>query len=193
VAHLQYHTGVKRKKLKAWLDEMVADGVLELEVDDDGEMLWQVPGAKRPPEGARTFAELERVEALRSQAKAKVGRGRDGELGGMDVARQALTLAGRAQNALDRPRAEGDKSLLASAGLSLLGPIGWLYAGSFKEAVPAVVAQLLIASIVPSFLLMPLLLVLLPLSSLAGLIYAWQYNKKGQRTTIFLGDKSSSE
>ena len=55
-AHLQYGTGVARRRLNGWLDEMVADSVLECDVDDDGEMVWTVPGAARALDGPRSFA-----------------------------------------------------------------------------------------------------------------------------------------
>ena len=46
-AHLQYWTGVSRRELNKRLDELASDGVLEVDVDDDGEMVWKVPGAAR--------------------------------------------------------------------------------------------------------------------------------------------------
>ncbi len=189
LAHLQYHCNVKRKKLKEWLDEMVVEGVLELDVSDDGEMVWQVPGAERPPSGPRSFAEMEKLDALRP---GKRSRGAD-EMAGLDVARTALTVAGRARNEISRPPKDGEKSLLVSAGLSLLGPVGWLYAGAFKEAIPATIALLIVGKILPAFLLMPILMVALPLSAITGLIYAWQYNKTGERTPLFLGGKSEDK
>lgn len=199
LAHLQYHTGIKRKKLRDWLDELVIDGTLEVDVDDDGEMVWRVPGAHRPGDGPKSFAELERLDGLRSQVKANVkakakSRTRERSVGDpFDMATQALTLANHARGALDRPRGENEKSLLVSAGLSLLGPVGWLYAGALKEAVPATAAMLLLGAILPSFLLMPILFLALPLSSIAGLIYAWQYNRKGRRTTLFTDDPKDAE
>ena len=70
------------------------------------------------------------------------------------------------------------KSLLASAGLSLFGPIGWLYAGSFKETIPAVALYVAIAAVIPTFLLTPLLPVVMPLSAVAGLVYGWAVQPK---------------
>jgi len=194
-AHLQYYTGVRAKKIRKWLDELVVDSELELDVADSGEMLWAVPGASRAPDGPTTFAELERLETIRAQARRSVRsrdkpsatEARDDDPGvSLALTRRALSLAGKATGALDEPRGEGDKSLLLSAALSLLGPIGWLYAGSFKEAIPGTLAQFLIAALVPSFLLMPVLLVALPLSSIAGLLYAWSYNRNGHRAPLFL-------
>ena len=70
-----------------------------------------------------------------------------------------------------------------------LGPIGWLYAGSLREAIPASAGWLALASIaskiIPTFLLMPVLMVVLPLSGIAGVVYALQYNRHGGRQRLF--------
>jgi len=191
-AHVQYHTGVPRRQLNKWLDDMVGEGVLECDVDDDGEMLWNVPGAVRPIQGARTFAELEKVGRMREEAKRKLREGRSRARPREDDALSlGLALARRGSDSVERSPAAGEhrKSLLLSAGLSFLGPLGWLYAGSLKEAIPAAAIALLVAAIVPTFLLMPVLWLVMPLSALTGLVYAWQYNRHGHRTPIFLDDK----
>jgi hypothetical protein len=82
-----------------------------------------------------------------------------------------------------------EKSLLAGAGLGLLGPLGWLYSGSFKETIPAALVVILVASVLPTFLLMPLMPLILPLSAMVGALYAWQYNKTGERQTLFFDKK----
>ena len=78
----------------------------------------------------------------------------------------------------------------------LLGPIGWLYAGSMREAVPASAAWLAFAAlaskIIPMFLLFPVLMVALPLSGIAGVVYAVQYNRTGSRQRLF-GDKDKKK
>ena len=192
-AHVQYHTGVPRRQLNKWLDEMVGDSVLEVDVDDDGEMLWKVPGAARPIDGPRTFAELEKHGRLREEARRKVraGRSRPRERDEVDeTLGLGMALARRASSSLQPPgEAENRKSLLLSAGLSFFGPLGWLYAGSLREALPASAIALLVAALVPTFLLMPVLWLVMPLSALTGLVYAWQYNRHGHRTPIFLDDK----
>ena len=113
----------------------------------------------------------------------------------------ALALAKKAhgvkQELARTPRA-GEKSWVKSGIASmLLGPLGWLYAGSFREAVPASAAWLAFAAIasklVPMFLLMPVLMVALPLSGIAGVVYALQYNRKGSRQRLFDKDKSKKQ
>jgi cytochrome b561 len=75
-----------------------------------------------------------------------------------------------------------------------LGPLGWLYAGSWREAVPASAAWLVAAAIISklgflTFLLLPVLMVALPLSGLAGVMYALSYNRAGKRQRLFGDDK----
>jgi hypothetical protein len=209
-AHLQYHTGLSRQRLNRWLDELIADGVLEYEVDDNGDMLWIIPGAERSTTGPRTFAELGRGGAPGNNARARAGatnqagvmrdknRRRNSALEDADdalasVSRAALTLAGKGGVQAKKGDGEKEKSLAVSAGLSLLGPIGWLYAGSLREAALGTVAAVLLWKILPGILLGPLLYLGLPISALAGLVYAWQYNRRGERTTLFLGGKKGDK
>lgn len=119
---------------------------------------------------------------------------RGGDLG------SALELARRADGVkqeLTRPRKQGDKSWVKSGVASmLLGPVGWLYAGSFREAVPASAAWLALCAIasklIPVFLLFPVMLVALPLSGIAGMLYAISYNRTGSRQRLF-GDKPGTK
>lgn len=105
----------------------------------------------------------------------------------------ALELAGRANKVkqeLARKPTKGEKSWIKSGLASgALGPIGWLYAGSFREAVPAAavwVALLALANaILPMVLILPALMVALPLSGIAGVVYALQYNRHGGRQRLF--------
>ena len=89
----------------------------------------------------------------------------------------------------------GEKSWLISAGLSFFfGPLGWLYAGSFRETIPAAALYVMVAGIVskilPAFLLMPVLMVLLPISGIAGLVYAIGHNRAGKRIRLFGDDQA---
>jgi hypothetical protein len=102
----------------------------------------------------------------------------------------ALELANRANQVKHELQRGGEKSWVKSGLASmLLGPLGWLYAGSWREAVPASAAWVVVGTIVsrflPTFLLMPVLLVALPLSGIAGVVYALQYNRHGGRQRLF--------
>jgi hypothetical protein len=149
--------------------------------------------AERPAEAAprRKADARRRDEDAPSTALEKL----HGDLG----AEAARGLARRARDELTRKPGENEKSLLLSGALSLfLGPVGWLYAGAWKEAVPATLVYLLgaglVAKIIPMFLLMPVLLVVMPLSGIAGLVYAWQFNRAGgQRTPLFDKDKDKDK
>lgn len=112
-----------------------------------------------------------------------------------------LALAKRAEGVRSelakRPKA-GEKSWVKSGVASmLLGPLGWLYAGSLREAIPASAAWLafgaLASKIIPLFLLMPVMLVVMPLSGVAGVVYALQYNRKGSRQRLFGKDKGKTK
>jgi hypothetical protein len=114
------------------------------------------------------------------------------DLGG---ALELASKANRVKQELARKPRKGEKSWMISGGASLLGPIGWLYAGSLREAVPATAAWLLVASVVWKvlpFLWMPLLMVVMPLSGIAGVVYALQYNRAGKRQRLF-SDKADKK
>ena len=130
--------------------------------------------------------------------KAVIDVGDDEDGGGDDIG-NALALARKAQGVkqeLTKAPKQGDKSWVKSGLASMvLGPIGWLYAGSLREAIPASVAWLAFAAIaakLPWILLMPVLLVAMPLSGIAGLLYAVQYNRQGSRQRLF-GDKGDKK
>jgi hypothetical protein len=173
-AHLQHLTGAPRDKVGRWLDAMAAAGVLDVDVDDEGEMIWKVRGAERPASGAETVAELERMERLSA------------EVGGATKALAGVSrMAGLARTTGDQ------KSVVASGVLSLfLGPLGWLYAAPLREAVPGVVALVAVSALLPSFLLFPLVGIAAPLSGIAGVYYAWRHNQTGERTGLFSDDKA---
>jgi hypothetical protein len=109
----------------------------------------------------------------------------------------ALALARRAQDVkaeLARPKKKGDKSWKVSAVASAaFGPLGWLYAGSWREAAPAgaawVVLLYLASWILPTVLLLPMFLVAMPLSGIAGALYAFGHNRNGSRQRLFTDDK----
>jgi hypothetical protein len=111
----------------------------------------------------------------------------------MDSIGGALELAKKAHGVKQELAKGGEKSWVKSGVASLLlGPLGWLYAGSLREAIPASAAWLafgaLATKIIPMFLLMPVLLVALPLSGIAGVVYALQFNRSGKRQRLFNKD-----
>jgi len=138
--------------------------------------------------GARAPATA-RPAAKRSPPAAEV----DAEDTGLEMLAHGARLAGTAKKELTRPREKGDKSWLASGVLSMLfGPVGWLYAGSFREAIPAGLLYVLLASVamkLPLFLLWPVMMIALPLSGIAGVVYAIQHNRYGQRMRLFDKDE----
>jgi hypothetical protein len=169
-ANLQFLTGVGRTRLQRWLDEMVAEGLLDIDSDEHGEALWSVCGAERSKDGPTQAAEVHKLERLRGE-----------------VDRAARGLAAPLVPSLPASRS-GDKSVLASGALSfVLGPLGWLYAAPLKEALPAICIYFLICAIFPHFLLAPLLGIINPLSALAGVGYALRHNQRGERTPLLGG------
>lgn len=152
----------------------------------------------------RAKQQAERDELRQRQAQLVTKRSRDERRRGADLDVDgiggALELAGKAnrvRNELARKPAKGEKSWIKSGIASTaLGPVGWLYAGSLREAVPAAtawVAVLALAQYLPTLLLLPALLVILPLSGLAGVLYAVQYNRSGRRQRLFGDDKKQLE
>lgn len=103
---------------------------------------------------------------------------------------ELASKANRVRNELARKPGKGEKSWIKSGIASTaLGPIGWLYAGSMREAIPAATAWLavmvLLSKLPLGILLWPILMVALPLSGLAGILYAVQYNRHGGRQRLF--------
>ena len=137
---------------------------------------------------AQKAKQLEERAAMQPKPRARKEEPDDDLDTAMMVAKGAK-LARTAKAEISRPREKGEKSWLASSGLSLvLGPLGWLYAGSLREAIPASLLWLLTMAIfskLPFFLIMPVMLVALPISAIGGFVYALQYNRHGKRTRLF--------
>ncbi len=152
----------------------------------------------------RAKQQAERDDLRQRQAQLVTRKSRDERRRGEDVDADgiggALELAGKAnrvRNELARKPAKGEKSWIKSGIASTaLGPLGWLYAGSLREAVPAAtawVALLALAQYLPTLLLLPALMVILPLSGLAGVLYAVQYNRNGGRQRLFGDDDKKKQ
>ena len=116
------------------------------------------------------------------------------DLGG---ALELASKANRVKKELQAPRKKGEKSWAASGLVSLMGPIGWLYAGSWREAVPATAAWVgflaLASKFLPALLMWPVFMVVMPVSAIAGVVYALQYNRTGKRQRLFGGDKDKAK
>lgn len=180
---------------RAVLDRLAA---LEAEVKADAD-------AQR----ARKEAALAKLRAQRAADQAEREESREREVALVRAKRPqprqpisddlggALELAGKANRVKDelvRKPGKGEKSWIKSGLASVaLGPVGWLYAGSLREAVPASAATILVAilaaKILPLVLLMPAMLIALPLSGIAGVVYALQYNRHGGRQRLFGDEK----
>jgi hypothetical protein len=177
-SNLLAHTRIPRDKLDRWLNEMVRERLLELDSDDDGEIVWKVRGSARPSRGARHARRHQsQIEAVGGRGSAHVGR--EHSRSGRRASRSIGLGAGR----------EEKKSLIAAGALSFFfGPLGWLYAAPLKEAIPAILVFGLICAILPNFLLAYILPMVNIPSAIAGLAYAWSYNREGRRMPLVLKD-----
>jgi hypothetical protein len=154
--------------------------------------------ALRPAPASDDEPVVRRQARMRNDMNDAVGE-REGEIDHLENLGGALELASKANRVkqeLQRTPGKGEKSWIRSGLLSLaFGPAGWLYAGSMREAVPATVAWVAVAALasklLPVFLMMPILMVVLPLSAVAGVIYTLQYNRSGKRQRLFTDDKKA--
>jgi len=175
----------------------------EVKADDDAKRGRQAAALEKVREQrAKDQAEKDELRARQAELVTRKKRqtadlddddvvpDRGDELGG------ALQLAKKANDVKNELARTGEKSWVKSGVASmLLGPLGWLYAGSFREAVPASAAYLLFAALatkLPIFMLWPVMMVALPLSGIAGVVYAMQYNKTGGRQRLW-GDKNKKK
>lgn len=186
-ANLLYFTQVPRKKLDAWLDAMVAEGVADVDSDDEGEMIWTVRGAQRAARGPERIEDVVKLDALRSEVAAGRSGGSSTDLPAR-VASSLPAARGVVEQAL--ARRGGEKNPLIGGALGLLGPLGWLYAAPVKEAVPAAIVFYIAYRVLGAIPLLgwPLLSVLSVLSVIVGVLYAFQYNRAGQVTSLFSDD-----
>jgi len=156
--------------------------------------------AKLREQKAAQQAERERQLAVVKKKKPEPEPAAEPEVDseGLGGALELASRANKVKQELARKPTKGQKSWVVSSVASLvLGPVGWLYAGSLREAIPATAGWLLLATIaskiLPTFLLMPVLLVVMPLSAIAGLVYALQYNRHGGRQRLFDKDKPKKQ
>lgn len=197
-ANIVFYSGTTTSKADKWLDEMVRDGIIEFDSDDDGELIYKVCGASRPSVGAK---ELTRCTACRRASAAGSRCSRCGQL--LDSHLRALKeevegkLVGAAlrklpQAALLSSGASGEKSVALGGALGLLGPLGWFYAAPLGEAMLGSAAFFVLWAL-SKWLVIGLSGVLLPVSALIGALYAYKYNRTGQRSSMFTDSASSHD
>ena len=171
---------------------------LEAEVKADAEAQSKRKEAALVKVREQRAQQLAERNALRTRQAEIVGKKKsapepeaeseDDPLGGGGALELAIR-ANKVKQELTRKPKAGEKSLI-KAGLAstALGPLGWLYAGSLREAIPAAAAWVALAALLAKFpvlILMPVLFVALPLSGIIGAVYASQYNKTGKRQRLF--------
>jgi hypothetical protein len=169
----------------------------EVKADADAQRARKEAAVARLREQREMEAEEERAQRRAPEPpprRAARDPDEDEAAEGLGGAIELASKANRVKRELQRPRKKGEKSWVASGVASLaLGPVGWLYAGSWREAVPATAAWLALAAlasrILPVFLMLPVLMVVLPLSAIAGVVYALQYNRSGSRQRLFNDEK----
>ncbi len=166
-ANVQIHTKASRKKIKVYLDEMLNDGILDIDSDHRGNLIYTVPGAQRAS-GPKTFSE----KKARKDLTGSIGN----------------ALAKKSRPSM-QPRS-GEKSPVASGLLSMVfGPLGWFYAGSYKEAAIGSAAFLAAGAILPSFLFGLIAVPAMVASGAAGALYALQHNRHGKRKALISSDE----
>ncbi len=163
-------TGVPIKKAETWLDVMVKDELLEMDSTDAGDLVWAVRGSERPARGLQTVAEILKMQAPTTE-----------------LARPAEGKAPPAVVLVAGPR---QKSMVVSGALSFFfGPLGLLYAAPAGVALPAALGWLIAGAIIPTFLLVYVAGIVCPVSAVAGILYAWGYNRAGQRVPLLGGER----
>lgn len=176
-ANLQFVTGVPRARLGKWLDQLTAEGVLEVDSDDEGELVWSVRGAVRAASGPHKPEEVKKLADLKREVGAAGG------------AAALIRVGANAAQSLVASDGDAKKSMIASGLLSFFfGPLGWLYAAPLREAGPVALAYVLLSIIIPHFLWLPIVAIAHPLSAAVGVAYAWRHNQKGERTSLLPRD-----
>lgn len=190
-ANIAFYTGASAKEADKLLDEMLREGILEFDSDDNGDLFYTVTGAKRPGKGPES---LTRCSACQKATGAGSRCTRCGKL--LDAQLRAIKdEVDRAGSALDLVRRgadlatqqQGDKNLVVAGFLGLFGgPLGLFYAAPLKEAGLATLMFLMAWKLLPMILFVPLMSLVLPVSAVLGWMYAWRYNRTGRRSSLIL-------
>lgn len=194
-ANILFYSGAGAKQAERWLDDMLKSGLLEFDSDDNGDITYVFVGAQRPPSGATS---LTRCSACRQVTGAGIRCTRCGQLldaqmralrsqiDGAGTALQLVSSGGR--SLLNQPTRPGDKNLVVAGVLGLLGPWGWFYSAPLREAGTATAAFLLAYWLIPHIILYPLMSLMLPVSAMVGVLYAWKHNRQGSPSSLFIDE-----
>lgn len=184
--------------------ERLAELEAEVKAEADASRARKEEALARLREQKAEQSELRaRQQAIVAKSKPKAAKRErehddDDPSSGIAGAIELANRANRVKNELARKPGKGEKSWLVSGVASLaLGPLGWLYAGSLRESIPASTIWVLLlglaSKILPTLLLWPVLMVVMPLSGIAGVVYALQYNRHGGRQRLFDKDKDKKQ
>lgn len=190
-ANVAFYTGASAKEADKLLDEMLREGILEFDSDDNGDLFYTVTGAKRPskgPESLTRCSSCQRATGAGSRC-TRCGKLLDAQLRALkdevDRAGSALDLVRRGSDLVSQQ--QGDKNLVVAGFLGLFGgPLGLFYAAPLKEAGLATLMFLLAWKLLPMILFVPLLSLVMPVSAVLGWMYAWRYNRTGRRSSLIL-------
>jgi hypothetical protein len=161
LANVALLSNVPRKKCTAWLDAMTGEGVLDVDADDEGNLVYSVRGAPRSSFGPASYDEYDRLQ----QISAPVARG---------PGSNAIATYGA-------PAFKEKNVALAALLPFFLGPIGLLYAAPIAEAILVMIVWAAAFAILAPFLGGAIHLGVAGL----GLWYALAHNQKGRRVSLF--------
>lgn len=192
-ANIIFYTGVASKPTRKYLDAMLKEGLLEFDSTDEGDVVYVVRGSSRAVQGSTQLVTCFRcTRATPLQTRC----GRCGQVLNESFFSQATQKLAKSSTALQlfRPLKQdllqqkpGNKNVLTGAALGLLGPLGWLYSGAWRETVPAtIIWSVLISFSLIKWSVLLLAPILLPLSAIVGGLYAFHYNRTGQRQSLVL-------
>ncbi|HEY8209514.1 MAG TPA: hypothetical protein VIG99_18625 [Myxococcaceae bacterium] len=200
--NLQRMSGLPRSDVEHLMRGLMRKGVVDMDVTASGAIAWCVRGVARAPEpapasapaptsGPATLAPADppRAAALAVPPRPPPAPPISGEVAPSPGKSYSVTVPGTGWRVGFTPDPER-KSILLSGGASLLfGPFGWMYAGAWKEVVPAIAIYAGVVFLFPKFLIAALLGVLHPACGVVGMVYAYRHNRARARTPLLLVDR----
>ncbi len=174
--NVQLYTDTPRDRIGRWMNELALAGIVEVDSDDEGEVIWRVRGASRSANGPRSIDEWARLQKLQREVD---------EADAPRAHHPAPRALARVEARPGPAAVHDEKSLLASGILSFVfGPFGWLYAAPLKDAGAGILVVTIVSALLPATLAASFFGLVAPLSALAGLVYAQRYNATGERRSL---------